>query len=153
MDKVTSYRRLCKSKAENPLKVSVILYVEHLDSNFVFFFSFYFQSVNKPFSHQARQPLSSISANIQRLPSNLPSSSLAPPSTKHTHYRPCPHCQSPAKELNLRRAVCTKCKLDFCMSCFDQWHEGECPMRSPKRPARSTSIAGTQMCKKRLRRL
>eukprot|EP00731_Ephydatia_muelleri_P015641 Em0009g65a len=134
MDKVTSYRKLCKTRSENVHK-----------------------SFNKqPFSHQAllsRQPLSSISANIQPRASNpLPSFTPLPTKTMN-HHRPCPQCQSPAKELNLRRAECTKCKLDFCLNCFDEWHEGDCPIRSPKRPARSTAIAGTLMCKKRLRRL
>lgn len=120
-------------------------------------FVFSIQSFNKqPFSHQAllsRQPLSSISANIQPRASNpLPSFTPLPTKTMN-HHRPCPQCQSPAKELNLRRAECTKCKLDFCLNCFDEWHEGDCPIRSPKRPARSTAIAGTLMCKKRLRRL
>lgn len=134
MTKITTYRMLCKSKAENLHK-----------------------SMNKPFNHQAqpsRQPLSSISANIQSKPPNLPAS-VVPPIAKTNHHRPCPQCQSPAKELNLRRAECTntKCKLDFCLNCFENWHEGECPSRSPKRPARSTAIAGTLTCKKRLRRL
>ena len=113
---------------------------------------FSIQSMNKQlFSHQnlPRQPLSSLSTNIQFMTSNPPPS-FTPLLTITNHHRPCPQCQSPAKELNLRRAECSKCTLDFCLHCFDHWHEGECPIRSPKRPA---AIAGTIMCKKRLRRL
>ena len=73
-------------------------------------------------------------------------------------HHPCPNCGSPARQLNLRRTVCTNpiCLLDFCQRCFRRWHEGECVesrgSRSPKR-GQSTLIACSQKSKKRLRRL
>ena len=87
--------------------------------------------------------------------SHLTSSYKAEQTQKH---RPCPNCGSPARQLNLRRTVCTNtsCELDFCQNCFRPWHEGKCEeisvSRSPKR-ARSTEIAGSHKSKKRLRRL
>ena len=85
----------------------------------------------------------------------ISSSYKAEPTQRH---RPCPNCGSPARQLNLRRAVCTKslCELDFCQNCFRSWHEGPCEeghvQRSPKRKQDSL-IAGSHKSKKRLRRL
>lgn len=73
-------------------------------------------------------------------------------------HRPCPTCGSPARELNLRRTICTNrsCQMDFCQMCFRRWHEGQCAesgdYRSPKRK-HSTLIAGSEKSRKRLRRL
>lgn len=72
-------------------------------------------------------------------------------------FRPCPNCQSPAKELNLRRTECTNtnCRFDFCKLCLMPWHERECPKREMNSPKKRSSdkLAGTSRSKKRLRRL
>eukprot|EP00731_Ephydatia_muelleri_P015639 Em0009g63a len=131
MEKAISYRKLCKSNAEN----------EH-------------KTADMPSRHQIqlpRQPLSIISSNIQ-LDTRKRPPSHGLPLTKHHHHHPCPHCWSPAQALNHRRVECPRCQLDFCANCFHQWHEGECHIRSPKRP-QSNAMVGTQQCKKRLRRL
>lgn len=125
MDKVSSYRTQRQSKAGKKAATHKI--------------------------HYTRQALSSIPLNNQKCISNH-SLSWPLPFAKHNHHRPCPHCHSPARTLNQRRVECPRCKLDFCTNCFCVWHEGECPSRSPKRPQRD-GIAGTQQCKKRLRRL
>ena len=108
----------------------------------------------------SRRALGSISTNTLHsnhsplLPS--PPSYKAEPTQKH---HPCPSCGSPARKLNLRRAVCTRavCQMEFCQKCFRRWHEGECVQssvpRSPKRSTQHTLIAGSQRSKKRLRRL
>ena len=68
--------------------------------------------------------------------------------------RPCPDCQSPAKVLNLRRAECTRCHLDFCQHCFRPWHKGRCvTARSPEAMKKQGVICGTKKSKRRLRRL
>ena len=98
----------------------------------------------------------SINSHSRNLPP-LPSSSSYKAEQTQKHH-PCPDCGSPARQLNLRRTVCTNpiCRLDFCQRCFRRWHEGECVenrgSRSPKR-AQSTLIACSQKSKKRLRRL
>lgn len=69
---------------------------------------------------------------------------------KHRH---CPQCRAVSKQLNLGRAVCTKCNFDFCSLCFKLWHDGECErQKSPKRPSQEIS-AGTKRSKKNLKRL
>lgn len=83
--------------------------------------------------------------------------SLIPPNIR---VHSCPSCRSPAKELNLRRANCTKCGFDFCSDCLNEWHElkckgyiGEgCHMEN-KRAYSAVNIAGNQRSRKRLRRL
>lgn len=111
-------------------------------------------------SFGARRALGTISQNTINSHSRnvppLPSSSYKAEQTQKHH--PCPNCGSPARQLNLRRTVCTNpiCRLDFCQRCFRRWHEGECVenrgSRSPKR-GQSTLIACSQKSKKRLRRL
>ena len=82
-----------------------------------------------------------------------------PPNMK---VRPCPNCTSPAKELNLRRAECTKCSFDFCRKCFMTYHLGKCKTMEDMRGenwedgSSSIHIAGRLRCtavKKRLKRL
>ena len=76
----------------------------------------------------SRPILSDISVNSERLFS-LPEASAAPqdsvtlPGVKRC---PCPNCSSPAKQLHLRRAECTKCRFDFCRHCFRNYHDGAC---------------------------
>ena len=81
---------------------------------------------------------------------------------RSTKIRSCPNCNSPAKELNLRRASCLnpKCSFDFCKHCFKSWHEVNCLTSTSndenhhelKRPS-SVNIAGNARSKKRLKRL
>ncbi len=103
----------------------------------------------------SQNSLNSRSHNLSPL-SSLSSSSYKAENTQKHH--PCPNCGSPARQLNLRRTVCTNpiCRLDFCQRCFRRWHEGECVenkgSRSPKR-GQSTLIACSQKSRKRLRRL
>ena len=113
-------------------------------------------------SFSARRALGTISQNTL----NSRSHNLSPLFTLSSSYKaeqtqkhhPCPDCGSPARQLNLRRIVCTNpiCQLDFCQKCFRQWHDGECVesrgSRSPKR-GQNTLIACSQKSKKRLRRL
>lgn len=93
--------------------------------------------------------------NIKNIPSEPP---LSPPtnatSSTGSHLRPCPNCQSPARSVEKNRALCNHCHYDFCLLCFRDKHIGECNgQRSPKRPAKSTAIAGTKKSRKRLKRL
>lgn len=111
-----------------------------------------------------RLALSSIRTNLQQLTQRDPSSfsfttSSLPPTMK---LRPCPNCASPAKELNLRRAECTKCMFDFCKKCFRHYHEGDCKSRQDlwgedhEDGPSSIHIAGkskSESVRKRLRRL
>ena len=123
----------------------------------------------KSCSENAKKPSLPLNANVgtrralTTISNTLPHSQNFPPPTRYKaeptqKHRPCPTCQSPARQLNLRRATCTnqKCQLDFCQKCFRPWHEGECVdnrgSRSPKR-SQSTLIACSQKSKKRLRRL
>lgn len=88
----------------------------------------------------------------------LPPLSSSYKAEQFLRHQPCPTCGSPAKQLNLRRTICTnvKCQMDFCQRCFRRWHDGECAevigSRSPKRN-QTTLIAGSHKSKKRLRRL
>ena len=82
-------------------------------------------------------------------------SAVAIPKRVMYKHRHCPQCRSASKQLNLRRAECTnsKCRFDFCSSCFKSWHEGECErQRSPKRPSKELT-AGSKRSKKNLKRL
>lgn len=106
----------------------------------------------------SRRVLCTISNNVPIHPQTLPLPKSAYKAERTQKHRPCPTCGSPARELNLRRTICTNpvCQMDFCQMCFRQWHEGECAesrsSRSPKRN-QSTLIAGSLKSKKRLRRL
>lgn len=78
---------------------------------------------------------------------------------RNIRMQSCPQCNSPAKELNLRRASCTKCGLDYCKDCFQVWHEVKCKgigsMETEHELKRSSSldIAGNARSRKRLKRL
>lgn len=111
-----------------------------------------------------RQALSSIGINL-RPPIHCNSNSSfshitssLPPSTK---LQKCPNCTSPARELNLRRAQCTKCQFDFCKRCFRPFHIKGCKSKqdlwgedAEDEPS-SIHVAGSksETVKKRLRRL
>lgn len=138
MEKVTAYRRLCKESAENLEKVYKAIPVMAVGPT-------------------PRRALATIVPNVMlqsrsTKPAPFPQKLAQRAMQKH---RPCPNCQSPAKELNLRRAQCSKCQFDFCQHCFKPWHEGECRGRmSPgKRPRQSESLCCTKKSKKRLHRL
>ena len=138
MKKITAYRRQCKESAENVEKVYKATPVMAVAST-------------------QRKALATIAPNIMlkthsTKPAPFPQTILLKSTQKH---RPCPNCQSPAKELNLRRAQCSKCQFDFCQHCFKPWHEGECRGRvSPgKRSRQSESLCCTKKSRKRLHRL
>lgn len=109
-----------------------------------------------------RRALGTLSQNsLHSRSNNLPLLSSSTPSYRAERtikHLPCPTCRSPARQLNLRRTVCTNpvCQLDFCRNCFRHWHEGDCvesiASRSPKR-GQSTLIVCSKKAKKRLRRL
>ena len=137
-EKVTAYRRQCKESAENLEKVYKAIPVMAV-------------------APTQRRALATIAPNIMlqthsTKPAPFPQTFPQRATQKH---RPCPNCQSPAKELNLRRAQCSKCQFDFCQHCFKPWHKGECRGRvSPgKRPRQSESLCCTKKSKKRLHRL
>ena len=109
-----------------------------------------------------REALGAISQNTLQLHSNnFPSSvpSLSYKAEQTQRHRPCPTCGSRARQLNLRRTVCTNpaCQLDFCQRCFRRWHEGDCVenrgTRSPPKRGQSMLVACSLKSKKRLRRL
>ena len=83
--------------------------------------------------------------------------SLIPPNIR---VHSCPSCKSPAKELNLRRANCTRCGFDFCSDCLNEWHESKCRGYTSegchmenKRAYSAINIAGNPKSRKRLKRL
>lgn len=136
--KIMAYRRQCKESAENLEKVYKAIPVMAVTPT-------------------QRKALATIAPNIMlkthsTKPAPFPQSFPLRSTQKH---RPCPNCQSPAKELNLRRAQCSKCQFDFCQHCFKPWHKGECRGRvSPgKRPRQSESLCCTKKSRKRLHRL
>lgn len=120
--------------------------------------------------YPSRQPLSVLWEPLRenslrrRKPLSTHSKSSPPKSTplsripRNIKIHSCPHCCSPAKELNLRRASCIKCGFDFCRDCSKAWHKAKCKGISSgedyevKRSS-SVNIAGTARSKKRLKRL
>lgn len=133
MDKIITYRRQCKENAEN------------------------LEKLYKPITAAPAQRTALATIAPNRMSQVQTAKPVRVPFSQGitTKQRPCPNCQSPAKELNLRRAECTNCQFDFCQHCFKPWHEGECSGRmSPsKRPRQTETVCGTKKSKKRLRRL
>ena len=148
MKMIAAHRKKCASRKRQRSKVAGSLFTP--------------DSLPRP---PIRQALSSIGINIQPLarcnpnPSFSHTTSSLPSSMKlHT----CPNCKSPARELNLRRAQCTKCQFDFCKKCFRPYHNESCKSRQDlwgddaEGGPSSIHIAGklkSKTVKKRLRRL
>ena len=104
-----------------------------------------------------RKPLGDARNRLSRKATSFtPTLPIPPPSLpKRVMYkhRLCPHCKAPAKQLNLRRAECTRCRYDYCSACLKAWHDNrECErLRSPKRISYENSV-GTKRSKKNLKR-
>ena len=121
------------------------------------------ENMDKPFPSQAfdanRKPLGDaknrlLMKNRHSSTPSLPSqAAMAVPKRVMYKHRHCPQCKAPSKQLNHRRAECTKCRFDYCSSCLKTWHDGECErQKSPKRNSVQNS-AGSKRSKKNLRRL